>query len=133
MIQESFWQRIALGQAAWQMFQTAPLFGVGLGNFIARLPAFLTPERFYFLQPVHNIFLLLLTETGLFGLCLVADRGWRIFKKVWSEKNRPLLAAFLAIVFTGLFDHYWLTLAQGQLLLALIVGLALKAKNEKSG
>jgi hypothetical protein len=30
----------------------------------------------------------------------------------------------LAIIFTGFFDHYWLTLIQNQLLFVLILGLA---------
>jgi hypothetical protein len=35
-----------------------------------------------------------------------------------------LLLALSAILLTGMFDHYWLTLQQGQLLFAVILGLS---------
>lgn len=123
---ESIWRRIELSQMAWQMTKNSPLFGVGFGNFLQKLPEFLLPRQFYFWQPVHNIFLLILAETGIILLCLMFYGLWRIFKKLWQEKNWPLSYALLAVVLTGLLDHYWLTLQQGQLLLALLLGFNLK-------
>ncbi len=122
---ESIWRRIELAKAAWEMFKTSPIFGVGLGNFIPQLPKFLIPKKLYFWQPVHNIFLLILAETGIIGLCLVVYVLWVVLKKLWQKKNPALLCSLLAIIFTGFFDHYWLTLQQSQLLLALIIGLSI--------
>lgn len=123
---ESIWRRIELVRAAWEMFKTSPIFGIGLGNFIPKLPKFFIPQGLYFWQPVHNLFLLILAEIGIVGLGVA---GWglgRILKKLWQKKNLALLYSLSAIIFTGLFDHYWLTLQQTQLLLALIIGLSIK-------
>ena len=122
---ESIWRRIELAKATWEMFKTSPIFGVGLGNFIPQLPKFLIPKKLYFWQPVHNIFLLILAETGIIGLCLVFYVLWVMLRKLWQKKKPALFYSLLAIIFTGFFDHYWLTLQQNQLLLALIIGLSI--------
>ena len=126
---ESVWRRLELTDAAFKIFKTSPIFGVGLGNFITQLPKFLVPKKLYFWQPVHNIFLLILAETGIIGVCFMVYGVWFIFRKLWQEKNLALLYSFFAIILTGFFDHYWLTLQQTQLLLALIIGLSIKSKN----
>ena len=123
---QSIWQRIELTQAAWQMFWQSPIFGIGLGNFLPRLPEFLLPRQFYFLQPVHNIFLLTLTETGVIIFGLTIFGLGLILKRLWQKRKHPLFLALLVIILTGFFDHYWLTLQQTQLLFALILGLSLK-------
>ena len=123
---ESIWQRIELVQAAWQMFRQSPIFGIGLGSFLPRLPEFLLPRQFYFLQPVHNIFLLILTETGVIVFGLTIFGLGLILKRLWKKRKHPLFLALLVIILTGFFDHYWLTLQQTQLLFALILGLSLK-------
>jgi len=122
-LEESFWRRIQLAVAAWQMFKGSPLLGVGLGNFIPRLPQFLLFQKIYFWQPVHNLFLLILAETGLGGLFLAVYIFKLILRKLWRKKVWSLLFSFLVIFLTGLLDHYWLTLPQTQLLFSLIVGL----------
>ena len=126
---ESVWRRLELTDAAFKIFKTSPIFGVGLGNFITQLPKFLVPKKLYFWQPVHNIFLLILAETGIIGIWFMVYGVWFIFRKLWQEKNLALLYSFFAIILTGFFDHYWLTLQQTQLLLALIIGLSIKSKN----
>jgi O-antigen ligase len=123
---EAIWRRLDLARAALEMFRFSPIFGIGLGNFIPQLLKFFIPKKIYFLQPVHNIFLLVLAETGIIGLGVV---GWGlgvVMRKLWQKKNLALLYSLFAIIFTGFFDHYWLTLPQTQLLLAIIVGLSLK-------
>ena len=122
---ESIWRRIELARAAWEMFKTSPIFGVGLGNFIPQLPKFLIPKKLYFWQPVHIIFLLISAEIGIIGLLFVAYYLLVILRALWQKKNPALFYSLLAIIFTGFFDHYWLTLQQSQLLLALIVGLSI--------
>jgi len=64
------------------------------------------------MQPVHNIFLLVLSETGIVGLGIVLLLFYKLFK------NAPLIA--WVILVTGFFDHYWLTLQQNMLLLAFV-------------
>jgi len=121
---EAFFQRLQLIKTAWLMIQTTPLVGVGLNNFIVRLPDFWQMTGFtYWLQPVHNIFLLIMAETGLVGLLIFLWFLFLTYKKL-SIIHYPLSIALSAILALGLFDHYWLTLQQSQLLFAIILGLA---------
>ncbi|MFH1535571.1 MAG: O-antigen ligase family protein, partial [Patescibacteria group bacterium] len=103
---------------AWQIFLKYPIFGVGLNNFIPAMAGNLITGPSRFLQPVHNIFLLALSETGLIGLIgLISLIGLPIFR-------RPLLISWGIIIFLGMFDHYFLTLPQGYRLLFLVWGLS---------
>src|SRR5205823_5918646 len=61
-------RREELAEIALKHFYSSPLFGVGLNNFlIATATSELITGPSRFLQPVHNIFLLTLSETGLVG------------------------------------------------------------------
>ncbi|MBL7036816.1 O-antigen ligase family protein [Candidatus Microgenomates bacterium] len=105
--------RIKLANASVEIFKTSPLFGVGLNNFIPKLVSTnIGFENSWQLQPVHNNFLLVLAETGVLGL-------FGVLAYLFS----PYLTFFvLPILFTGTFDHYWLTLQQNMLLLTMIIG-----------
>jgi len=129
---EAFSQRMQLMKAALLMIKVSPLSGVGLNNFIVRLPEFWPVTGFtYWLQPVHNLYLLLLSETGVVGFLIFLWLLILVFKRLLKSSlkvNFPLLMAFMTILLLGLTDHYWLTLQQGQLLLALVLGLAWSSK-----
>lgn len=125
---ESITIRDMLLMSSWWMFVAHPLLGVGLGNFLPSLPSYL-PHNLLFglLQPVHNIFLLILAETGIFGFIIFPFILYKAFLSAWDNKASYLsqfaLLSFGAICFIGMTDHYFLTLQQGQLLLALVLGL----------
>lgn len=122
---ESFWQRQKLAIISFDMALSNPIFGVGLNNFIGRIPSYWgNVSQVYFLQPVHNIYLLVLSEAGAVGFMLFL---WLIFVLIRKskEKQRNVLAALLIILLTGMFDHYWLTLQSTQLLFSLVIGLLL--------
>jgi len=53
-------RRLFLGLASLKMFASSPIWGVGLNNFISRLPDFwpLARSADLWLQPVHNVYLL---------------------------------------------------------------------------
>ncbi len=112
-----------------QLFLKDPVFGVGLNNFIPAIAGNLVSGPNRFLQPVHNIFLLALSETGTIGLlglvCLIGYPMKRIFNSQFSVYK---LLPWLAVVFLGMFDHYILTLPQGYRLLFLIWGLSMSAR-----
>jgi len=133
---ESVVVRQQLNTSALLMIQHSPLFGVGLGNFLITLPGALPSRMIYFLQPVHNIYLLAVSEIGLVG-CGVF--GWLLFltmkshavsivnhgKKLFIQKTVIRTSLFM-ILLLGFIDHYPLTLQQGQLLLTLFVSLVLQ-------
>ncbi|MFZ5845482.1 MAG: O-antigen ligase family protein [Patescibacteria group bacterium] len=132
--EESWVVRSELNVAAVKIWQQSPLFGVGLGNFLTELPQTLPSREIYFLQPAHNIYLLILAETGVVGLLIFV---WLIYKVIRKHelgimnygKNRNfsfiIRNSLFIILLLGLVDHYPLTLQQGQLLLTLFLGLAL--------
>lgn len=116
-------ERMKLLNLAWLMFRKFPLTGVGLNNFLVFLPRFWSEQQVYFLQPVHNIFLLIGAESGLVGLLVFVWFLWLTIKRALKAKRLLFLLALILILFTGLFDHYWFTLPQNQLLATLVFGL----------
>lgn len=132
---ESVIVRQQLNTAAFQISQSAPLFGVGLGNFLVALPRVLPSRTIYFLQPVHNIYLLLLSEVGVVGLVLF---GWFIWwairdkRKEISKSQHSIHSAYclllIAYLTLGLIDHYPLTLQQGRLLLVFFLSMAVATR-----
>jgi len=122
----------------WDMFLKSPLFGVGLLNsFINQIPFQKTVSPIL-LQPVHNIYLYSLVQTGILGFLTAFFYLVKIIRKSCSSLKRAktndklwaraVLYSLLAVLFIGFFDHFFLTLQQGQLMLALIVGLSLGKK-----
>jgi O-antigen ligase len=107
--------------------------GVGAGNFTAVMQDYsfvkLVPWLF---QPVHNIYLLVFNELGVFGgvvfislfsyIFVLLLRAW---KGAFNDKRLVcVLMAFFAIIFViGFFDHYFISLYQGQFLLWFFVGM----------
>jgi hypothetical protein len=124
---ESVVVRMALNESAISMWERYPLFGVGLGNFITALPSFLPAYFIYFLQPVHNIYLLLLSELGVVGIVLLCVGSYRLMPLIRSVSPHSALTIFryalLAMGILGLVDHYPLTVQQGQLLLTVLLAL----------
>jgi len=114
-------QRIQLAQSAFDMWRSSPVFGVGLGNFLAALPEYTHLRTIEFLQPVHSIVLLLLAEGGLVGLLLCS---WGIFRLLRGSKQ---YIPFLMLLLIGLADHYPYTLQQGQLMIVVFGAYAFYA------
>jgi O-antigen ligase len=96
--------------------------GVGLGNFLVELPKIYPHRDIFFLQPVHNIYLFVLSETGLIGFMIFL---WSIYKGLWRKKLFIIHYSLFIILLIGLVDHYPLTLQQGQLLLTMLISFAL--------
>lgn len=119
---ESVFVRKDLNHAALEMsFSHVPqsfFLGIGLGNFLVLLPKFTVSRHIFFLQPVHNIYLLLLSETGIIGLGTFIFLIWKtVGKNRKRKKNSYLFISLLLYLLLGFVDHYPLTLQQGQLLL----------------
>lgn len=129
---ESIAQREELIKQSSGMFLQNPVFGVGVNNFYNNETYLTTSQGAFILQPVHNIFLLVLAETGAIGFTLfifvLAKTAINTFKTK-SYKKKYLLMILFSIIFLGNFDHYFFTLQQGQVLLALFIGIANSYKN----
>lgn len=140
---ESLDRRQELNLAAWGMIKADPLFGVGMGNFLVNLPDYQQDVHIVrFLQPAHNVYLMVGAETGFVGLTALLAFLLLTYQKLFSRSlNRSLIRAqnkkiptenistsliiaLSVILSLSFFDHYFYTLQQGQLLLALIIGFS---------
>jgi O-antigen ligase len=129
----SLYMRGDLINASVKLIAQHPLFGVGLNNITVFISNYLTRSEFLkFIQPVHNIFLLLLTESGFFSaLLFVALISYVVYKTVKSAYLPNFTGYYLVItlfqlVFLGSFDHYFLTITQTSLLFWLTLGICMK-------
>ncbi|MCX7996960.1 MAG: O-antigen ligase family protein [Patescibacteria group bacterium] len=113
-------KRIVLAENAMQIIMAHPLTGTGPGNYLYAQAEFLNRFDSYFLQPVHNIPLLFLAETGLLGAGIVALTWKRVIRLF---RNRVIALCTAAVFLTGLLDHYWYTLQQNFLLTAVVFGI----------
>jgi len=124
---ETIKHRLYLAKSSGILIADRPVLGVGAGNFILGLVEVENfPSVSWWLQPSHNIILLIFSETGIIGLALCIALLFVIFKKILSEKDRKLLAPLLFVLLSGLVDHYWITLQQTQLLLTIIIATSLR-------
>ncbi len=112
---------------AFTLWTKHPIFGVGLNNFIISASDQLLAGPSRFLQPVHNIFLLELAETGVIGFIgFIVLIGYPFLKNFKFQISNFKLLWFV-ILFLGMFDHYFLTLPQGYRMLFLVWGISISS------
>lgn len=93
-----------------------PLFGTGANNFIYLVNIYENFKgRIFVLQPIHNVFLLILSEYGISVLVLI----FFLFKR-FKKYLKPSVFLFY-LVFFSFFDHFFVTLNQGFLLVLLTI------------
>lgn len=124
---DSIAERILLSQIAIDLAFLNPLFGVGSANFISNLASFniLSIGQVRLLQPVHNVFLLTLTENGLIGLLLFSFFVFTVVNKT-SNLKAAMLSIFLISYL--LIDHFFWTLHQGRLIFFLTTAILYSSK-----
>ena len=136
------------------MIKSHPIFGVGLNNFLVELPnVHKQDSNVFYLQPVHNIYLLILSQTGIVGFGFFIWFIGKTYQKLKAQSSKlkatsknlksekdyliidplSLIVALSVILILGLFDHYFLTLQQGQLLFAFTLGLCWSDPETSSG
>lgn len=123
-------ERLLLIQAALDIALVQLAFGIGSNNFIlelAKLDLFSLAET-RLLQPVHNVFLLILAENGIIGLLIFAALLMVVAQNV---KGKVKTALFLALLIYASLDHFLWTLAQGQLMFWLILGFIVSRNNSR--
>jgi hypothetical protein len=112
----SIYRRGALLNEGVDLIKQYPLFGVGLNNGLL-----FAPES-RFIQPIHNMFILVLAETGVFSfISFVLLLGY-VFHKSFREDL--LNVSLLQILLLSSFDHYFFTIHQTQLLFWIVLGIA---------
>ncbi|MBU4216424.1 O-antigen ligase family protein [Candidatus Parcubacteria bacterium] len=109
-------------------------FGVGLGNYTLAEKAKIPDQVNWFYQPVHNSFLLVWAEVGLFGFILFISLLQFIFGELFERAKRNQvdlyqIGIFLPLIFMMMFDHWWWSLHMGVILFWFALGML--HKNEK--
>ncbi len=126
---ESIAQRIQLANASGDLISGNFLLGTGLNTFIINeVKVNNIFWQTWLLQPVHNVFLLVFSEVGIFGLIFVYYIFFTSIKKTIGQKDTGLFLVLLFVLTTSLFDHYWFTLQQNLLLLAFVLAILPKER-----
>lgn len=127
-----------LGQwSAWDdVWYAAPWTGVGVGGYTLILAQAHPDSPSWAYQPIHNTFVLLVTEVGVIGMLVF---GWVLFRYVyilwghraWSGGMFALSLMSLWFVL-GMFDHYLWSLEPGLMLTGFVLAMGWRmAKQER--
>ena len=111
-----------------------PITGVGLSNFLIALSQNTTIHSFSLLQPVHNVYMLILSEWGvLLSALLVFGVAYTLFTRTMRKTYKyAFFCFFVLVLFVGMFDHYPYTISQTQLLIAALVGFYLAYSKKRT-
>lgn len=108
-----------MDQLGWNNYKNI-FFGQGLGmNTLATFDKY-PNQPVYNVQPIHDIFILLLAEIGLIGAFFVFNVVKRILKSA-NKIDTMSTSLIMGLVIIGLFDHYLWTSWTGWILMS--VGL----------
>jgi len=131
-----------------ELFKKYPILGVGFGNqILAGLKNGLySAQNLNFSwqwQPIHNIYLLVLVETGVISFLIFLFFFFSIFlksikllkKNLFSNKFLDFYFTFLILLLMliiGIIDHFPLKLESGMLLFFLFLGLVVGELNREN-
>lgn len=126
-LSSSISRRSQLQEIAVSMIKAHPFRGVGWNNFTVEMENYgYVSNTVRFLQPVHNVFLLLVSELGVVGWILLTHLG----RKLSTQPTRSFML-LTPLVLIGSLDHYLLTLTTGRLLVSFIVIMLMRYPQER--
>ncbi len=134
-------ERIETTKDSFELIKNNLWLGVGLGNYTSELQNIKPDLAAWDYQPVHNVYLLVLSEVGIVGwliiillfvFCLKKYKDIKRYKKDIIKENNFVFLFFCFFVFLFLFcfDHFWWTQVSGVLSVFLFLGF-LNLKNLK--
>lgn len=107
-----------------------PLTGVGIGQYTLALARRYPGGENYVYQPMHNAFLLIFAEIGLFGFALFAAWAGTVAQIIWKKRKtaRGMFAIGLgsALITLAFLDHYPWSSWPGLALMAVSCALMLR-------
>lgn len=129
----SLYMRGDLINAAFQIIKEKPAYGVGLNMITIYVSPLLKHAEFLrFIQPPHNMYLLIFSESGIFAFTLFLLILSVLLHSTYKSLIKSdymyayLLINFVQILILGSFDHYFITIVQTSLLFWLTLGLCMK-------
>lgn len=112
--------RVGLMKASFEILRKNFLIGVGLSQFVSNMEDNIprTSRGILLLQPVHNIFLLILSELGL----IVGGLFFYLLSYFLRNRdyNLRFIVVLISILIIFFFDHYLFTLPQGKVIFFLL-------------
>ncbi len=131
--------RLSYNRVGIDLIKNNPL-GVGLGNQVI----YSVDNRVYHnagmvnvweWQPIHNIYILIAVEIGIFGLLVflifivkILAQGifpMKSFRLNFNLENYTTKIMLLSLLALGMVDHYFWTLEPGRLMLWLVIGMVM--------
>ena len=106
------------------------LLGVGVGNYADELKERYPDEPVWYIQPVHNIPLIIFGELGIMGFLMVILLSFYIIKLLFKKRDWSYLGLLIIVYCLLFFDHFWWTLSSGLYVLWLVMGLVFKERKE---
>jgi O-antigen ligase len=132
----SFSYRVEYATIGVETIKDEPLVGVGIGNQVneaieeGRYKAH-GITRLWEYQPIHNLYLLIVSEIGLIGglsfIAFLAIVIWQLVRARNLEANLAL-ALLAGLLLFGLFDHFLWDIQQGRFMLWIVIALALSQR-----
>ncbi|MBT4277158.1 O-antigen ligase family protein [Candidatus Falkowbacteria bacterium] len=123
---QSIEERIDYTTQAKNLIKDNQIKGFGVGNYtIANYNKLKKDMPAWYFQPVHNTYLLILTELGIIGLILFLSFIIMLLRKR-NLKNNIFFIATCSLLIIMFFDHWLWSSHFGLLLLFLILGLFIK-------
>ena len=127
--EEAVAQRVFYNKEAVKIVEGSPWLGVGIGQFVPEMMEKFKrlPAQAY--QPVHNIYLLIASETGFVGLSVflifLFSVFWRFIKGADFGKlhNFSFFIFVFSFLLIGLFDHFLWTSQQGSFIFWMALAL----------
>jgi len=109
------------------------LIGVGPGNYVEAVAKINPSQAFWYYQPVHNYFVLLFAELGVFGLLFWLAFLVLLFWRLSIERRGHgfNLALGAVLLTTMMLEHFFFSLHFGILVLWVILGLIYNKEYEK--
>jgi len=124
-------ERLESYQNSWYLIKNNWLIGVGINNYtLVENNQIIKDQPSWYYQPVHNTFLLILTEIGIIGFLFFMSLIFYLYYQLIKQKKIFKIAILSSIIIMMLFDHWWWSLHFGILFLWLIIGLII-ARNYK--
>ncbi len=126
----SFQKRTDFFEKSLSIIAQKPFSGTGMGAYLIAQHNY--PQKFstFFEQPVHNIFLLAVAQLGIPLMFIFIVLIIKSFKA--CIRHIHIILPLLVVLLTGSVDHYWITLQQNVLVLAIIFGILMKYEKKAS-
>ena len=123
----AFSDRLAYNKLGLEIILQHP-FGVGSGNQVSYASQNKLYEKFgltqaWQKQPVHNLYILIASEIGILGLLAFLVFIYLILRNAAGNFTPQILLGSLLML--GIFDHYLWDIWDGQLLLAITIGIVM--------